>query len=381
MADSFEKMAQMMVEATSKLVSNRTVNIMNTKGIILASTEKERIGTLHTGAAKAARTGKPVYIAKKDVSKYAGAKEGCNMPIFDVDNKLIGVVGMYGNPEEVADAANLLAVYTRQYFALKAESYKEQAEKELRSKALELLISPGGEGLENGFSLCESLHTRLNCPVRIILLDAQNELASVDLVKIGNSLLRNLFAQGLLNSDHDLAGIVDTHPVLLKSNTDKLDLHWLQHVYELAKHDFPSTKLCLGSICTSLKQLPSSYQDVIALKDLPGSGICDINTPALRCQFILDRTSKQETSYLQGLQDKLNKCLSPVEAEEFLKTAKIYYEENGSITKAAPFLHVHKNTVQYRLHKLESTLELDALSAFEKEFLIRLCINKNISKK
>jgi len=43
MADSFEKMAQMMVEATSKLVSNRTVNIMNTKGIILASTEKREL--------------------------------------------------------------------------------------------------------------------------------------------------------------------------------------------------------------------------------------------------------------------------------------------------------------------------------------------------
>ena len=381
MADSFEKMAQMMVEATSKLVSNRTVNIMNTKGIILASTEKERIGTLHTGAAKAARTGKPVYIAKKDVSKYHGAKEGCNMPIFDGDNKLIGVVGMYGNPEEVADAANLLAVYTRQYFALKAESYKEQAEKELRSKALELLVSPSGEGLENGLSLCESLHTHLSCPVRIILLDACNKLASVDLVKSGNSLLRSLFNQGVLNSEQDLAGMVDTHPVLLKSNANELDVHWLQHVYEIAKHDFPNTKLCLGSSCTSLKQLSSSYQEVLALKELPGSGICDINTPALRCQFILGKTSRQERSYLQSLQDKLNKCLSPIEAEEFLKTAHLYYKENGSITKAAIALHVHKNTVQYRLHKLESTLGLEELPAFEKEFLIRLCINERISKK
>ena len=40
----FAKLAQDFVEATSLLVGQRTINIMDQKGIIIASTEKHRIG-------------------------------------------------------------------------------------------------------------------------------------------------------------------------------------------------------------------------------------------------------------------------------------------------------------------------------------------------
>ena len=46
----FAKLAQDFVEATSLLVGQRTINIMDQKGIIIASTEKHRIGDFHQGA-------------------------------------------------------------------------------------------------------------------------------------------------------------------------------------------------------------------------------------------------------------------------------------------------------------------------------------------
>ncbi len=45
----FAKLAQDFVEATSLLVGQRTINIMDQKGIIIASTEKHRIGDFHQG--------------------------------------------------------------------------------------------------------------------------------------------------------------------------------------------------------------------------------------------------------------------------------------------------------------------------------------------
>lgn len=45
-------MAQDFVEATSALVGHRTINIMDTNAMIIASTEKNRIGTFHQGAAE-----------------------------------------------------------------------------------------------------------------------------------------------------------------------------------------------------------------------------------------------------------------------------------------------------------------------------------------
>ena len=103
-------MAQDFVEATSALVGHRTINIMDTNAIIIASTEKNRIGTFHQGAAEVLATGKPVLVRKENLAAYPGAREGYNMPIY-LEDEMIGVVGMFGDEAEVRDTANLLCVY------------------------------------------------------------------------------------------------------------------------------------------------------------------------------------------------------------------------------------------------------------------------------
>ena len=59
-----DELAAELVEVTSSLVSGRTINVMDTEGIIVASTEKRRIGTFHQGAREAVLTGKLVNIRK-----------------------------------------------------------------------------------------------------------------------------------------------------------------------------------------------------------------------------------------------------------------------------------------------------------------------------
>lgn len=76
-----EELAKDMVEVTSALIGGRTINIMNTDGVIIASSERERIGSYHQGAREAVRTGKVVNIRKDQLDRYPGAKEGCNMPL------------------------------------------------------------------------------------------------------------------------------------------------------------------------------------------------------------------------------------------------------------------------------------------------------------
>ena len=48
----FSNLTQDFVEATSALVGGRTINIMDRNAIIIASTEKDRIGSFHQGAAE-----------------------------------------------------------------------------------------------------------------------------------------------------------------------------------------------------------------------------------------------------------------------------------------------------------------------------------------
>ena len=90
-----EDMANEIVSFTSELVGGRTINVMNTDGIIVASTEKHRIGSFHQGALEAVRTGKPVAIRADQLAQYPGAKQGYNMPLR-VNGAVIGVVGIFG---------------------------------------------------------------------------------------------------------------------------------------------------------------------------------------------------------------------------------------------------------------------------------------------
>ena len=79
---------------------NRNLNVMDTNGMILASGEKERIDRIHEGAAYVAKTKEPLWITDENIADWDGAKPGVNMPIYYKD-RLIGVIGITGNPEEL----------------------------------------------------------------------------------------------------------------------------------------------------------------------------------------------------------------------------------------------------------------------------------------
>ena len=102
--------AQKLVDATAPLVGGRTINLMDTGGVIVASSDRSRIGQFHEGAARVLESREPVRIYPGDAGRYAGAKEGVNLPILR-DGRLLGVVGILGDPDRVEETANLLGAY------------------------------------------------------------------------------------------------------------------------------------------------------------------------------------------------------------------------------------------------------------------------------
>lgn len=51
----------------------------------------------------------------------------------------------------------------------------------------------------------------------------------------------------------------------------------------------------------------------------------------------------------------------------------MYLQMNGSVQKTADALHIHRNTVNYKLHKLEDLLDCD-LSDFSVRFTLQLAL-------
>jgi carbohydrate diacid regulator len=100
--------AQSIVDRTMKILGYN-INIMNSIGIIVGSGDKKRINTFHQGAAEVIKTGRPLEITSDQARKLEGVKPGVNLPIY-LNEKIAGVVGITGEPEEVRPYGELLKI-------------------------------------------------------------------------------------------------------------------------------------------------------------------------------------------------------------------------------------------------------------------------------
>jgi len=92
----FDEIVQILHEETGQ-----NVNAMGTGGVIVSSTSKERIGTVHASA-KEIMLGNidEALVTEEEAAKLTGVKAGCNLPI-EYNGKRIGVIGMTGNPVQM----------------------------------------------------------------------------------------------------------------------------------------------------------------------------------------------------------------------------------------------------------------------------------------
>ncbi|MFC4323721.1 CdaR family transcriptional regulator [Litchfieldia salsa] len=85
------------------------INIMNEDGIIVASRDGNRLHEIHMGALEVIKTKNEIVIYPENEEKYLGSKSGVNLPV-EFQGKVIGVIGITGHPEEVWKFAQILKV-------------------------------------------------------------------------------------------------------------------------------------------------------------------------------------------------------------------------------------------------------------------------------
>ena len=307
----FAKLAQDFVEATSLLVGQRTINIMDQKGIIIASTEKHRIGDFHQGAAEVLETGKPVLIKKEDLSRYPGTKEGYNMPIF-LNDEIIGVVGIFGCEEEVQSIANLLRVYVTQNFSQIQMTQKQNLEAELRNQLLRLLLFGGESQKEMIAKLCGMLNLQLEFPIRIILLYERAEERNMKHLLDYSQLIQNLIWKNVLDRRRDVFGIQNADYVILLGGSG--DSPEAQKRLEKLLHEIETEDVwnaAVSSPCRNLEEISAGMREVSVLRNRKGGTIQNLEEHVCRMQYLLGSLTVQEgartaVSMLRSLEDQLS---------------------------------------------------------------------------
>lgn len=364
----FSSLAQDFVEATSSLVGGRTINIMDRNGTIIASTEKERIGTFHQGAAEVIATGKPVLIETRDLPRYPGAKEGYNMPIF-LKDELIGAVGIFGCEEQMLNVANLLRVYVTQHFTQQAMARKQNVESEVRNQLLRLLLLGDTGQLETISHLSAIISVQMVYPVKVIMIRAGSGEDTKEQMSRYTQLFQNMVWQGALDRSRDVFGIQNNDCVIIHSHEDTAD-RILTAVCEEKGYS-----MAISGPCLRLEDIPEGMKEANILISMEGGPVRSLEDSEFRIRYLIYKSLIHGGGkYAQSLYCRLSDSQDQRQAEVLLVTAMVYYQENGSVQKAAERLHIHKNTLLYRMKRLFTLLNLEDETPFAREFFIRLII-------
>ena len=368
----FSSMAQDFVEATSSLVGGRTINIMDREGTIIASTEQERIGTFHQGAAEVIATGKPVLIETKDLPRYPGAKEGYNMPIF-LKDELIGVVGIFGCEEQMLNVANLLKVYVTQYFAQQAMAQKQNVESEVRNRLLSLLLLGDIGQMETIYQLSALIPVQLAFPVKVIMIRAGKRKNTREQMNHYTQLFQNMMWQGTLDRSRDVFGIQNNDCIIIHSapRHGKEDEDLDKIIAQVVREE--GLCIAVSGTCARLEDIPGGMKESNTLISMEGGPVRNLEDSQVKIQYLIYKSLIHGgTKYAEMLYRKLTASQDARQAEVLLVTARVYYQENGSVQKASERLHLHKNTLLYRMKRLFQLLDLENETPFTREFLIRL---------
>lgn len=357
-----KEIAQKIVERANKII-NYSINVMDQEGDIIASSDISRVGQRHSGAVIALRENKAIEVdAQLEKSWYFTVKQGINLP-FSYMGSNIGVIGISGDPNSVRQYAELVKITAEfiieQAILLDRERwnyrYKEEFISQLITKDNNL---PDLEKHAKFFDIDLStpliaVIIHLNNPT----LDLLQNLMNYWMIDIHDKL-RPLIAVTAFNE------IVILHPYLA-TNKDEHYLKLLPPSINI-KH----FKIVVGGYFDNVENLYLSYQ-----------------TAQETLKYINKMYPKKNIAHYQDyrLPVLLNTSLQGWKADELLcfykklqisdpkkiyqKTLKSYFLNNCDLIHTSNKLHIHLNTLRYRLDKIEQITGL-SINNFDEKMML-----------
>ncbi len=337
-------------------VINEDIIVVDLNSVIIASTDSSRIGTFHEGAQRVLKSKKKLYINKDMISELKGVKEGINMPIM-LGTNLIGVVGVTGNPKEVEPFAEMIRRMTE--LILQEARYTEQMEWKntgLQSYFYEWvnLTHVDRDFLDRGILMDIPVHqTHICCLIQVEMSElSENDTRWIE--REYYELFHHFFSEGtdyIIRFGQGRYLLLKNCKKELKRSRLIFELEELQKSFANKFNSYlyigvgktPGTYLINQSYKEAKKALKVSEKQhqIVFYEDL----IIDV---------VLEEVSlEMQKEYI----DRTIKVL--MRQPELLVTLQSYINNNQSIKETSKELHLHINTLHYRLKQIKDLTSID----------------------
>lgn len=350
------KLAEEIVHQTM-LRLHHNINVISVDGVILASGDKERIDSIHEGAIQVAKTGMPVLIDETLSKEFYNCKPGINLPI-KFNDKIIGVIGITGNPNDLQEIANLVQMTTE----MMVHQVLMESKSEWQRKNGDFIFKALIDEIPKDYAFNERIQKLpfpLVGPFKIVLIKQMKEVSSNTLsLNIENILYRQsaLFGQLHLNEYY----------LFLCGSSITNSKETIQQITKLQK----KFEIYIGVSPTVNEIEELSYAFNGAKTALTYS---DENQPVTYFEEV-----ELYTLFKNSKTIEINKFLTKINGltEKLIVTLLTFFESNLQLNICADKLKIHRHTLTYRLNKVYAITGYDPQN-FEDAFLLKLALTLN----
>ena len=361
-----EKYAQEISDTTAKIIGYGVL-VTDRDGIVIGSSDPERMGQSIYEVPEVISSRKGYIVTEEEAERVKNTKAGVTYPIEDSDGHIIGTIAITGDPDKVDPFALIVRkqaeMYLREKAILENSLYREKTLQNIIKDILALDPRVTGKA-----SLAEKLrefgYTERK-PYIATFLDYQFPLSKTLLGQESVLHSRALsLTRSAFRNDNDISvGIggnsILTFHALTENDTDPKNsssllsekCNFLQK--QMATHKI-SASFGIGSPVSDLDGWHTSYSEAREVLERgkifhPSRTIFSISEHRFH---ELIATTKRETrehfvrKYLMGLEKQKD-------SRELKETIQSWCENSFSGKDTAEAMHIHRNTLQYRIRKLE----------------------------
>jgi len=381
-----QKLAQDIVGKTMSILG-KNINIMDEKGVIIGSGDKSRLNQFHEGAAQVMKEGKKLEIYSKDINHLVGAKPGINLPI-EHNNKIIGVVGITGEPDEVSPFGEVIKMTVemmlQQEFLLKEIQLEKQAQENF---IYDLISGRIGNDPDLFLTRGQIVGYDILIPRVALVMDiyqfektAKQSLQTfkgqkegeIHLQRLKNDVLKTI-QRMFVDTPQEITSYTggDRFVVLKTINPKDSDEILRRKLFRMGKRikntisqqmKFKVT-IGIGEYHKDIRGISKSFKEATQALDvgtkLEGAGdiyhVDNLGVGKLLAEIKGESQQEFMEKTIYSTKNNKGKKIN----ETLLETLKAFFDNNLSISKTAQTIYVHRNTLLYRLKRVKKITGLD----------------------
>lgn len=361
-------LAQEIVKRTMKIIPFN-VNVMDAKGTILASGDASRIGELHAGALLALAKKLTVEIDAAAAAKLHGAQPGINLPLM-IDGQLCGAVGLSGAPNQVRQFGELVRLTAEMILEQANLSGELQRNARYREAFVLNLLKVEHDSKANLAAWGHRLGIDFSRLQQVFLLELDDR-SSLDLQE--STEIQRLQMHILARQPGSLTAVVGLHEMVILESCDSDGAQDGEMVMSARSQ---ARLQALASVLREQSRHPFRLAMGIAMPGIEGVAISYQSADETARLGRLRQPSKVLWSYhelvlpvlLSGLDaswqaEQLRRPVAALRIHDrnsvLGRTLAAWLMHDAHPAATAKALHIHRNTLDYRLRRISELTGLD----------------------